>query len=284
MTDSTTVTRPFTDLTTIEPTGAGTFAATIDPMWTIGSKVHGGCLMALCGAAAHQALGEVALSPIALGANYLSAPDPGEVRLSTSVRRRGRQVCLVDVELSQRDRLAVRCTITLGHLDVDPPRHQETHALTGMAAEPGADAIPVNSESPVGQIIHVSQGCDLRLDPTASGFLDGKVGPPITRMWLRPLVTDEVDPDKAALFAIMAGDISPPVIMQRGFFGWTPTVQLTTYLRRLPSPGWMRVMASSTLLGDTWFEEDHVIVDAAGHIVAQSRQLALLPKQNWQPE
>lgn len=283
MTETLTSLHPFTDVVAVDDVGGGVFSGTIDPMWTIGPKVHGGCMMALCAAGAQRTIDEVAMSPIALSANYLHAPDPGEVQLSTVIRRRGRQVCLVDVELSQNGRPAVTCAVTLGQVDVNPPRHQEPVALEGMPAEPTADAIRVGSENPLGQIIHIGQGCDLRMDPATCGFLDGQQGQPITRMWLRPLAADEANPASAALFAIMAGDISPPVIMHRGLFGWTPTVQLTTYLRSRPTPGWMRVMASSTVLGDTWFEEDHLIVDAVGQVVAQSRQLAMLPKETWQP-
>ena len=43
---------PFTDLTTVTAVGDGTFTATIDPVWTIGPKVHGGCMMAVCAVAA----------------------------------------------------------------------------------------------------------------------------------------------------------------------------------------------------------------------------------------
>ena len=116
----------------------------------------------------------------------------------------------------------------------------------------------------------------MRLD-AATPFLTGAEGEPVTRIWLRPFASDEADPDAAMLFALMAGDITPPVTMNRGHFGWTPTVQLTTYLRRRPAPGWLRVMASSAMIGDTWFEEDHLILDANGHVVVQSRQMAMLP-------
>ncbi|MCV7355093.1 thioesterase family protein [Mycolicibacterium fluoranthenivorans] len=271
-------TRPFTDLLALEVLGEGHFGATVDPIWTIGPKVHGGCMMAVCAAAARRAIGAVALQPIAVSANYLHAPDPGAVTLTTTVRKRGRQVCVVDVELRQRDRTAVSATVTLGLLDVSAPRHQEPLAVAAMASAPPADAIPVTADHPMGQIVHVARGCDLRVDPSAAHYLSGRQGDPINRMWLRPFADDEADTDTSLLFALMAGDISAPVTMNRGMLGWAPTVQLTTYLRRQPAPGWMRVLASATVLGDTWFEEDHVILDAAGQVVVQSRQLAMIPK------
>lgn len=285
---ATTTTHPFRDLTTLQVLGDGRFRADVDPIWTIGPKVHGGCMMAVCAAAARQAIGGgvgspahaagAELQPVAVSASYLNAPDPGQVTLTTAVRKRGRQVCVVDVELSQGNRLAVTAAVTLGPLDSAPPRHEEPLALAGMSPTPGADAVHVAPEHPMGQIVHVAQGCDLRVDPTAAHFLTGQQGDPVNRMWLRSFAEDEADPDTALLFALMAGDISAPVTMNRGLFGWAPTVQLTTYVRRRPAPGWMRVMASATVLGDVWFEEDHVILDASGQVVVQSRQLAMIPK------
>jgi acyl-CoA thioesterase len=269
--------RPFTDLITLDVLGGGDFGATVDPIWTIGPKVHGGCMMAVCAAAAQHAVGRADLHPVAVSANYLRAPDPGEIRLTAAVRKRGRQVCVVDVELSQGGAAAVSASVTLGPLDTAEPRHQEPLAVEGMGPEPTADAVHVTADHPMGQIVHVAQGCDLRVDPSAAHFLSGRQGDPINRMWLRPFAEDEANPDTALLFALMAGDISAPVTMNRGMFGWAPTVQLTTYLRRRPAPGWMRVMASATVLGNTWFEEDHVILDAAGQVVVQSRQLAMIP-------
>ncbi|MFG1782885.1 thioesterase family protein [Rhodococcus oryzae] len=286
-----TSTRPFADLTTLTDLGGGAFAALIDPIWTIGPKVHGGCMMALCAAAAREVIrapredagaarpvDTSAMQPIAVSASYLNAPDPGEVRLITTVRKLGRQVCLVDVDLMQGEKVAVSAVVTLGVPDVAEPRHQEPLALAELPAVPPADAVHITPDHPMGQIVHVAKGCDLRVDPSAALFLSGQQGDPVNRMWVRPFAEDEVDTDVAVLFALMTGDISAPVTMNRGMFGWAPTVQLTTYLRRLPAPGWLRVMASAAVLGDTWFEEDHLVLDEAGHAVVQSRQLAMIPK------
>jgi acyl-CoA thioesterase len=273
---------PFTDLIAVEDRGGGAFGAGIDPMWTVGPKVHGGCLIALCAAAAQKAVGDASLAPVALGANYFAAPNPGEVDVATTIRRRGRQISLVEVELSQDGRTAVTCSVTLGRVDVNDPRHQQPLALADFPATPHRDAIPVTPDHLLGKLIHFARGCDLRMESATTRFLDGHQGPPITRMWIRPAASDEGRPETRALFAIMAADVSPPVTMHRGIFGWTPTVQLTTYFRRRPTPGWMRVVASSTVIGDSWFEEDHVVLDETGQVVVQSRQLAMLPKANWQ--
>ena len=55
--------------------------------------------------------------------------------------------------------------------------------------------------------------------------------------------------------------------------------QMTVYLRAVPVDGWLRVLCTTTQIGRDWFDEDHTVVDAAGRIVVQSRQLALVPSQ-----
>jgi acyl-CoA thioesterase len=266
---------PFKDLTTLTQRDDDTFDAAIADTWTIGPKVHGGVMMALCGAAAMTRLGADDTVPLAVGANYLNAPDPGPVTLHTVVRKQGRRVSHVDVELSQNGRAAVRAVVTLGVPDSAAPRH--TLGSLSMPAEPSADAQAIDTGHPMSEIVHVATGCDMRIDPSSAHFLTGSTGESEIRLWVRPKPADEADPTTAALFAIMTGDISPPATMNRGMFGWAPTVQLTTYLRRRPAPGWLRVVASSSVIGETWFEEDHTVVDSTGAVVVQSRQLAMVP-------
>ncbi|MDI9918435.1 thioesterase family protein [Rhodococcus sp. IEGM 1379] len=279
-------TSPFRDLNRLTLLGDGRFVATIDPIWTIGPKVHGGSMMAVCAAAARQALrdaageseGVLAMQPLAVSANYLAAPDPGDVDLVVTIQKQGRQVALVDVELSQAGRVAVRAAVTLGFPDGNDPTFVTASSIDDMPEEPSEHAVAVVGDHPMAQIVHVGQGCDMRIDTTSAHFLTGSQGEPEVRMWVRPRPEDEADVDTAVLFAIMTGDISAPVTMNRGLFGWAPTVQLTTYLRRLPAPGWLRVRASSDVLGSTWFEEDHDVLDSTGAVVVQSRQLAMMPR------
>ncbi|MET4048162.1 diacylglycerol kinase [Rhodococcus sp. 1163] len=256
----------------------GSFAAVIDSVWTIGPKVHGGTMLATCAAAAKAQLDDAEAQPLAVSVSYLNAPDPGQVDLTTIVRKRGKQVSSVDVEMSQAGRVAVRAVVTLGRPDTDSPRHEVPSALASMAIEPPADADAVGGEHPMASVVHLAQGCDMRIDPTSAHFLTGKQGESEIRMWVRPRPGDEADADTAVLFAHMTGDICAPVTMNRGLFGWAPTVQLTSYLRRRPAPGWLRVAASSTVIGATWFEEDHLVLDSTGAVVVQSRQLAMVPR------
>ncbi|UYP18153.1 thioesterase family protein [Rhodococcus sp. Z13] len=280
---------PFRDLTSVtrvdtagDDVGTAHWQAHIGPTWTIGPKVHGGCMLAVCASAALQSLraqgADPVVRPVAVSASFVSAPDPGDVELTTVLRKQGKQIAVVDVELSQAGRVAVRANVTLGSPDSDDPVHTVPHRATRLPAEPPAEAVDVTPDHPMGQVVKFAATSRIRVDGSTARFLKGEQGEPVVSMWTRPLPDDEADVDTAVLFALMCGDVSAPVTMNRGLFGWAPTVQLTAYLRRVPAPGWLRVVAESSVLGSTWFEEDHTVVDSTGAVVVQSRQLAMMPR------
>ena len=95
-------------------TACSVYEGELNKHWTIGPKVHGGAMVALCANAARTAARADPVEPVAVSASFLSAPDPGPMRLVTSMRKRGRRVSLVDVELIQGDRAAVHAVVTLG--------------------------------------------------------------------------------------------------------------------------------------------------------------------------
>ncbi|MCV7198362.1 thioesterase family protein [Mycobacterium angelicum] len=256
------------------PTGR-VFAGELNKHWTIGPKVHGGAMVALCANAARIAHGGHeggALQPVAVSANFLWAPDPGGLQVVTSIRKRGRRISVVDVELNQGDRTAVHAVVTLGE-----PEHQGVPLLSAnpvvdlMAPEPPEGVEPIGPGHRLAGLVHLGEGCDVRpLLSTMARVTDGR--PPVLQMWARPR---GVAPD--ALFALMCGDLSAPVTFAVDRTGWAPTVQLTAFIRALPVDGWLRVVCTCTEIGQDWFDEDHIVVDQSGRIVAQSRQLALVP-------
>jgi acyl-coenzyme A thioesterase PaaI-like protein len=253
------------------------FEGELNKHWTIGPKVHGGAMLALCANAARTgyALGDDAgrgpIEPVAVSGSFLWAPDPGVMRLVTSMRKRGRRISVVDVELMQGDRAAVHAVVTLGE-----PEHLAAPLLSAnpvvglMDPEPPGDVAPIGPGHPLAGLVHLSEGCDVRPLLSTLGPTDGR--PPVIQMWVRP---HGVAPD--VLFALMCGDVSAPVTFAVGRTGWAPTVQLTAYLRGLPADGWLRVVCTCMQIGQDWFDEDHTVVDSEGRIVVQARQLALVP-------
>lgn len=283
-TDPTTATHPFTDLVTLEPEGAapGRYLATIDPMWTIGPKVHGGALMAVLAAAARDRLRaeepdlDPAIQPLAVTASYLSAPDPSALVVDTRIIKRGRRVTHVEVSAYQGEREYVRGLVVIGRPDPTAVRVDDP-AVAEMPAQPGTRGLTVDSGHPLGAIIHIAQGIDLALDPNGAAFLEGRTGPPEIRLWVRLRPEDAHCADNRALFALMAGDVSPPVTLNLGRVGWAPTVQMSSYLRRIPEPGWLRLITRAAAVGTGWMDEDHLVIDDGGTVIAQCRQLAMPP-------
>ncbi len=261
----------FSDVMALQavPDAPGCYDANLNAHWTIGPKPHGGVMIALCANAAGRAYGDEA-RPIAVSASYLSAPDPGPVRLIATVRKRGRRIGLVDVELVTGDRSGVHAVVTMGRPEDDSaPLFSDNPVTDLMDPDPPADVLPIGPGHPGAEVNNLARGCDIRALPFES-VSDGS--PPRFRIWVRPKVgpVDE-------LFALMCGDISLPVPYAVGRRGWAPTVQLTAYLRGIPAEGWLRVLCTTTEIGRDWFDEDHTVVDSTGRIVVQTRQLALVP-------
>ncbi|HEY5149730.1 MAG TPA: thioesterase family protein [Mycobacterium sp.] len=273
----------FGDAMALHPMDHG-FEGNLNEHWTIGPKIHGGVMLALCAKAARAAYAPsggqersdsgIAMNfeSVAVSADFLSAPDPGSVRLVTTVRKRGRRIGLVDVELDQGERTCVRAVVTLGE-----PEHLAEPLLSAnpvtplMAAEPPPDVEPIGPGHPAAAINNLARGCDIR--PALEESYT-EAGAPVFKIWVRPK-----DGPVDVLFALMCGDISVPACYAVNRRGWAPTVQLTAYLRGLPADGWLRVVCTTAQIGQDWFDEDHTVVDSTGRIIVQTRQLALVPAQ-----
>ena len=294
-------------LTPVSSDGAvSVFDGMLNRHWTIGEKVHGGAMLALCAKAARMALSDglersdsgkvhgVDVQPIAVSGSFLWAPDPGPLRVVTTLRKRGRRVSLIDVELKQaartgdersreeqrtgdersreEQRNAVRAVLTLAAPEHDvAPLLSVNPVVPLMTPEPPPGLEPIGPGHPMADIVHLARGCDIRPSlTTISPRADG--GPPVIEYWVRPR-----DGPADTLFALLCGDVSAPVTFGVNRFGWAPTVQLTAYLRAIPADGWLRVMCTTMQIGQDWFDEDHVVVDCEGRIIVQSRQLAMVP-------
>jgi len=267
-----------TPVSSDETAGVAVFDGELNEHWTIGPKVHGGAMLALCANAARTAMARGddsgGIEPVAVSGSFLWAPDPGPLRVVTTIRKRGRRVSVVDVELEQGDRTAVRAVMTMG----DPEHHvapllSDNPVVSLMPPDPPVGLEPIGPGHPMADIVHLAHGCDIRpslatMEPRA----DGEPQAPVIEYWVRPR---EGSPD--VLFALLCGDVSAPVTWAVRRFGWAPTVQLTAYLRGLPADGWLRVMCTTMQIGQEWFDEDHLVVDCEGRIIVQSRQLALVP-------
>jgi hypothetical protein len=112
--------------------------------------------------------------------------------------------------------------------------------------------------------------------PGDDGFRSGApTGDAVIRGWFA--FADEAPIDAIGLL-LVADAFPPPVFNTALPAAWVPTVELTVHVRAVPAPGPLRCMFRSRFIRDGFLEEDGEIWDSAGTLVAQSRQLALLPR------
>jgi acyl-coenzyme A thioesterase PaaI-like protein len=263
----------FREASTPRSLGDGTFTADLRAEWSIGNHPHGGFLLALIARTVTELLieqGDPAVEPLAVSAEFLRPPAIGPVLLRTDVRKVGRRVTVVAVRLEQRGRSCVEARVTAGRL---PTRKAGWNDVPVMAAVPPQDAVSLGAHTAEGRF-GLAKGCDVRMDRTTAGFLSGRTNdPPRMRLWVR--ARDE-EPDPC--FALLAGDVNPPVVFNLGRTGWAPTVQLSALLRTRPAPGWLRVQVDCRSIHEGWFDSDATVIDGQGRLVCQARQLALVPR------
>jgi acyl-CoA thioesterase len=254
--------------TAIVPTGAG-FSATIDPGWTIGSRPNGGYLIALATRAALMVTGQP--HPLAVSSHFLAPPSTGPGELEVQALRNGRSVSTARATLLQQGQPCLEALVSSGRLE---PGAEPAWRADSEPPElpPVDDCLPGQVELPgSGLRVAIVERLDMRLDPATAGWARGKpAGRLEARGWVR--FRDGRPPDPLGL--LQAVDALPPTSFELGIMTWAPTLELTVYVRDLPSDGWLRCAIRGRLLQGGWFDEEVEVWDERGHLVAQSRQLA----------
>ncbi len=256
------------------------FTAELGNGWRIGHAVNGGLLLAVLGQAVRTTLAaDGHPDPLAVSAHYLSAVAAGPATVEVDPVRIGRTVATAEVRLTQPGPDGamverVRALATYGDLG----RHAEDVRTT---AEPPdlpllEDCVDASTapEGVLGDLPFLDR-LDLRLDPASVGWaLGSPSGRGIIQGWLRMADGREPDP----LLLLLAVDALPPVTFDLGHSGWAPTLELSVHVRARPAPSWLRVRISTRNPAGGLLEEDAEVWDAAGRLVAQSRQLAAVPR------
>jgi Thioesterase-like superfamily len=249
-----------------------TYDGEIDGGWDIGGAANGGYLIAIAARAMADAVGR---PPLSLTAHYLSPGRPGPCRVEIDVVRAGRRTATVQARLSDASGADLLALLgTFGDQTPGGPAHVGAAPPDLPPYDECLSARPPVSGSRFGEYLAT------RVRPADLGFATGRpTGEPEIRGWFR---FADVDPDIEPIDAyglLLATDAFAPVCFNAGFpIGWAPTIELTVHVRGNPAPGPLRCRFSSRFLTDGMFEEDSEIWDAAGTLVGQSRQLALIPR------
>ncbi|HEY7012361.1 MAG TPA: thioesterase family protein [Streptosporangiaceae bacterium] len=213
--------------------------------------------------------------PVATSAHFLRVPllKPAEVEVTWL--RQGRTAATARAAVIQDGQTALDTTVTTGNLPAGPAANGEL-SWTGEPPllPPVEECVSLGpwpgTVGPDGTAGYAAQ-VDMRLDPATTGWRHGQpAGIPEMRGYFG--LQEERDPD--AYLLALAVDGLPPVVFGLGTSGWSPTVELTWYMRAVPVPGPLRVATRCRHVSGGWFDEEAEVWDAAGQLVAQSRQLA----------
>lgn len=246
-------------------TAEHTWAGHVRPAWG-NANPNGGYLLSIVVDALRQASPHP--DPLSITAHYLRpglADRPCEV--DVRVLRSGRQTSTARATLTQDGAARLEVIAALGALgepgvaELAPPAPR---IPPPEACLPRAGATP-------GEVLPILEVLDIRLP--ADQVQPGAAGKAELDCWIR--FRDGRPPDARACLLFV--DTFPNAILGLlGSVGWVPTVELTAHLRRRPVAGWVQGRVSTIDLADGRLLEDCMLWDAGGHLVAQSRQLALL--------
>ena len=256
----------FAGATAVRSLGDARYAGSIEPGWDIAGNANGGYLMAIGARAASEAAG--GRTPITLTAHFHAPGRPGPVTIDTNVEKQGRRFTTVTARLRDSDRSLMTL---LGSYAASPPEPSAIERVDAAPPDmPPPDECrllePTDTFPPpfVGKV-------ELRIHPDdAIGGSDT----PRFRGWFRLRSGEPID----AVGLIVAVDAFPPTIFNANLpVAWTPTLEMTAHLRGTPEPGWLRCQFTTRFITGGLLEEDGEVWDQTGRLVAQSRQLALLP-------
>jgi Thioesterase-like superfamily len=225
--------------------------------------------------------------PVATSANFLRVPQLAAAEVQVSWLKHGKTASTARATLVQDGQAVLDTTITTGTVPDGPvppvsnaadragttsqaldwtgerPPFPSLDECIDLGNWPGAVAADGTAGFP-GQV-------EVLLDPACTGWRGGQPsGVPEMRGYVR--LRDHRDPD--ALLLALAVDALPPVVFGLGATGWAPTVELTWHMRGVPAPGPLQVAARCRHVSGGWFDEEAEVWDAAGRLVALSRQLA----------
>lgn len=260
----------FASDTEVRARGEGRYDAEIRPGWDVVGNANGGYLLSLVARAMSDAAGRP--DPVTVTAHYLSPGRPGPADISVEVVKRGRTFTTATGSLHADGKRLLHVLGTFG--DVSTPIGPERVEAAPPELPPPDRCFavePTETFPPpfMGRV-------DLRLHPDDAGLLSGTPSGQLrVRGWFRLHNGEPID----TLGLLLAVDSFPPTAFNARLpVAWTPTIELTAHVRARPAPDWLRCAFTTRFVTGGFLEEDGEVWDHTGRLVAQSRQLALIPR------
>lgn len=244
------------------------YEAEIRDGWDIHGNANGGYLMAL----AARAMGDVVgRPPVTLTCQYLRPGFPSACEIEVEVVRSGRRFSTVRSTLSTGEGQVVTLLGTFG--DQQPGGPELGMFLEPVDVPPYAECVerPHTAEQPA-----LMSKLAARFHADDVGYQNGEPsGRPEMRGWFGFADGAPID----AYGLLLAADaFAPPIFNTALPLAWVPTVELTVHIRSAPAPGLLRGRFRTILVRDGLLDEEGVLVDSTDRVVAQARQLALVPR------
>jgi acyl-coenzyme A thioesterase PaaI-like protein len=255
----------------LEPLGPGHYSVDLSPVYTVMDHPHGGYLQCVLGSGALAGASEEGaahLDVTAISTNYVNAPSVGPAEVRAEVRRVGRGASFVHVTLHQNDLIVAESLATLGTL------HDNAALRYQNADVPKVAPLEECRRSTGSEEINIMRVVDQRLDPVSTGWRDGEFSSDADiRGWLR---LDDGEASWNAWNLLFASDALPPATFPLGSSGWVPTLQLTSYVRRVPTSEWLVAHQWAVVIAEGLVDERLELFDESGELVASSSQLAMV--------
>ena len=262
----------FADASAVSPAGEGTWKAEVRPDWDIFGIANGGYLMSI----AARAMSETARGrrPVSVTAHFTRPVSAGAVTVTVDPVKEGRTFSTLRATLAtSSDSISLLGSFAspqLGSTEdlytgAEPPEMPPPEEC--IRALPSADGpLPPPLMAQFEERIHPEDVGPLQGQPSGTAQMRG---------WFRLHDDEPLD----AFTLLLAADSFPPAAFNADLpLAWTPTLEMTTQIRGAPVPGWLRCQFTTRFVRGGLLEEDGEIRDEAGHLVALSRQLALVPR------
>lgn len=263
----------------VASTAPGEYAASLDAGWGIGGGLNGGYLLAVIGNAIRMELTDVGQpDPVSVSAYFLTPSVPGPAVVRVRRVRIGGQRSTIAASLFQVEggREVERITALAVFGDLRAMATEVEREIPPPDLPPLEDCVPASlAPEDFLKIAPLLQRLGTRLDPACVGWALGEPSRRgLIQGWFK--LADDRPLDPVALLLVV--DALPPVTFDLGLLGWAPTLELTAHVRAEPAAGWAIVRHLTRTIAGGQFEEDCEVWDSRGRLVAQSRQLALLPR------
>lgn len=255
--------------------GPGRWKADVPEGWDIRSITNGGFLMAIATRAMEAETDGRQL--ISATGSFVNPGTPGTIQIDVDVVKSGRSLSTLTAAASRDGRVLLNVTGVYADAERAIPDHELSLGSLPDLPDPDRCVRAIPDTDPNGFPPPITGKVDVRVHPEdAAAALFGQPGEePLMRGWFRLLDDEEMD----AHGVVLATDCFPPAIFNASLpTGWTPTVELTVQVRNPKPAGWLACRFGTRYVTDGMLEEDGELWDEDGHLVALSRQLALVPR------